>query len=70
MSKLILGGARSGKSSYAESLALAYDNVHCIATAIAVDEEISKRIDRHRSRRHSHWKTIEAPVCLGKHWIR
>ena len=65
MSILILGGARSGKSRYAESLAKNYNNVTYIATATAVDEEIEKRIETHRRDRPSNWKTIEAAVKLS-----
>ena len=65
MCKLILGGARSGKSRFAESLALNYENVHYIATAIAVDEEIRQRIKVHQSQRPDHWITIEAPLQLA-----
>ena len=66
MCKLILGGARSGKSSYAESLALNYDDVHYIATAVAIDEEIKQRIKIHQSQRPDHWKTIEASIQLAE----
>ena len=56
----LLGGARSGKSSYAEELA---NNIGCktayIATAQITDEEMQKRIDIHRSRRPIGWKTFE-----------
>lgn len=56
----LLGGARSGKSSYAEELA---NNIGCktayIATAQIIDEEMQKRIDIHRSRRPIGWKTFE-----------
>ena len=65
MCKLILGGARSGKSRYAESLASHQDNVVYIATAVAVDEEIKQRIAIHQSERPSHWRTIEAPQKLA-----
>lgn len=63
---LILGGARSGKSRYAETLArdsgLA---VTYIATAIAGDEEMQARIARHRADRPVDWPTIEAPQALA-----
>ena len=65
MSKLILGGARSGKSRYAESLASSHNNVYYIATATDVDDEIKQRIKIHQSQRPEHWKTIEAPVKLA-----
>jgi adenosylcobinamide kinase/adenosylcobinamide-phosphate guanylyltransferase len=56
----LLGGARSGKSSYAEELAKNLCNeVAYIATAEIIDEEMQKRIDVHRSRRPIFWKTFE-----------
>lgn len=56
----LLGGARSGKSSYAEELAKNLsDEVAYIATAEITDEEMQKRIDIHKSRRPVMWKTFE-----------
>jgi adenosylcobinamide kinase/adenosylcobinamide-phosphate guanylyltransferase len=59
----ILGGARSGKSVFAEKLARERggDAVLFIATAEAGDEEMKARIAEHRARRPSTWETIEAP---------
>jgi adenosylcobinamide kinase/adenosylcobinamide-phosphate guanylyltransferase len=64
---LILGGARSGKSRYAQQLAgeLA-ERVLYVATATAGDEEMAERIARHRAERPSHWRTLEAPVQVGR----
>lgn len=63
---LILGGARSGKSTYAENLARAQTgSVLYVATAIAFDEEMRVRIARHRAERPSHWQTLEAPTQTG-----
>lgn len=57
---LILGGARSGKSSYAVELAKKISKkVAFIATAAASDEEMVKRINLHRISRPRHWKLIE-----------
>lgn len=64
---LILGGARSGKSRHAETLALATQRpVTYIATARAGDAEMAARIAHHRSRRPSGWNTVEAPVHLAR----
>lgn len=59
---LITGGARSGKSSFAESLAQKMsENISYIATAQALDEEMRERITEHRKRRPKNWKTYEEP---------
>ena len=57
----VLGGARSGKSVFAEGLARKYNDVVYIATAEVKDEEMRDRIQIHRARRPFNWKTIEAP---------
>jgi adenosylcobinamide kinase / adenosylcobinamide-phosphate guanylyltransferase len=71
---VVLGGARSGKSAYAEQLAMASGaEVIYIATARAGDEEMALRIGRHRERRPSHWNSVEEPLALGAalaHWCR
>ncbi len=62
---LILGGARSGKSTLAERLALGSGmRVAFIATATASDEDMQDRIARHRSSRPTEWTTIEEPLDL------
>ncbi len=60
---LILGGARSGKSSYAQRLAheLGGERVLFVATAEAGDEEMQARIADHRRSRPAGWRTVEAP---------
>ena len=63
---LILGGARSGKSAYAEKLAK--DSglpVTYIATAQVYDDEFKARVQHHKDRRPKHWQLIEAPHLLG-----
>ncbi|TMF99530.1 MAG: bifunctional adenosylcobinamide kinase/adenosylcobinamide-phosphate guanylyltransferase [Chloroflexi bacterium] len=62
---LILGGARSGKSAFANRLGLQSGRaVTFIATATADDEEMAERIGRHRAERSSSWTTVEAPLEL------
>lgn len=64
---LILGGARSGKSAYAQRLAreLGGDAVLVVATATAGDAEMAQRIDRHRQSRPLRWRTLECPRHIG-----
>jgi adenosylcobinamide kinase/adenosylcobinamide-phosphate guanylyltransferase len=63
---LILGGARSGKSSYAQSLAEeSGKSVTFLATAQALDQEMSARIQKHRAERSGHWKTLEIPLGIS-----
>lgn len=63
---LILGGAASGKSRYAESLAERHPGeLLYVATAQAGDREMAARIARHRQARGVRWQTHEAPVDLA-----
>lgn len=58
----ILGGARSGKSAYAEQRAGEYeDDVIYCATAQILDDEMRDRVMRHQKRRPQAWRTVEAP---------
>ena len=63
--ELILGGARSGKSSYAQKLAEeSGKSVTFLATAQALDEEMSARIRKHQSERPQQWQTFEIPFDI------
>lgn len=62
---LVLGGARSGKSRYAEGVIRGLPAPWCyVATAEAGDSEMAARIARHRSERGEGWLTVEAPLDL------
>ena len=63
---LVLGGARSGQSVYAERLAAqSGKEVVYIATARAGDDEMAARIAHHRQQRPSEWTTVEQALALG-----
>lgn len=66
MGKIILvtGGARSGKSTFAEQYACSLGNkLAYIATAQVLDEEMADRVKLHQERRNNNWRTFEAPVA-------
>jgi adenosylcobinamide kinase/adenosylcobinamide-phosphate guanylyltransferase len=63
---LVLGGARSGKSAFAERLAAESGAaVVYVATATAGDEEMAERIGLHQSHRPSSWQTLEIPTGVA-----
>jgi adenosylcobinamide kinase/adenosylcobinamide-phosphate guanylyltransferase len=80
MLNFVIGGARSGKSRYAENLAKSQEaqgkSVFYVATAATqrvdsngqtcVDQEMLQRIEIHQSDRPSHWQTIETPIYLSQ----
>lgn len=71
MIELIMGGARSGKSGYALSVAEAHDvnrnmNLHFIATAEARDNEMTNRIEQHQRARGARWHLVEEPLYLSR----
>lgn len=64
--QLIIGGASSGKSEYAETLASAAgERVLYIAMAQVLDEEMAERVSHHRESRPKHWRTVETWHDLG-----
>lgn len=64
---LVLGGARSGKSSHAEALIAAHPAPWTyVATAQAFDDEMVERIAHHRARRDGRWRTVDAPLDLAE----
>ncbi len=67
MNTLILGGARSGKSRFAQELVQKHGGmVLFVATAEAGDSEMCRRIERHKNERPSDWRTLEAVTHIGK----
>lgn len=65
---LITGGARSGKSSFAQQLAEAQsESPVYLATARIWDEDFARRVKRHQSDRDGRWQTLEEEKLLSKH---
>ena len=63
---LVLGGARSGKSRYAEAIAAGHEGQKVyVATAEPGDAEMAARIAHHKARRDAGWTTIEAPLDIA-----
>lgn len=66
MRTFVIGGARSGKSSLAAKWAAERSqDVCCVVTATASDDEMAARIDAHKLERPEHWRVREAPVKLA-----
>ncbi len=64
---LLLGGARSGKSTFAQELACQMSNkVLFVATGEAFDDEMRARIEEHKKNRPKSWRTLEASHNIGK----
>jgi adenosylcobinamide kinase/adenosylcobinamide-phosphate guanylyltransferase len=64
---LVLGGARSGKSAFAQELASELgDRILFVATGTAMDEEMRHRIELHQKTRPASWRTIEVPTSVGQ----
>lgn len=63
---LVLGGVRSGKSAFGERIATRLgERGLYIATASGIDEEMRRRIERHRAQRPGLWRTLERPLQVG-----
>ena len=67
---LITGGARSGKSGFAERLAMLGNRVLFVATAEALDDDMACRIAAHRAGRPSAWDTLEEPRAVPQAILR
>ena len=65
MLTLILGGARSGKSRFAQSLCSSAQRIAYLATSLPQDEEMQARITRHQLDRPSQWTTFEEPLKIS-----
>jgi adenosylcobinamide kinase/adenosylcobinamide-phosphate guanylyltransferase len=63
---LVLGGARSGKTGFAERLAMrAGESPLYLATAQALDAEMADRVRMHQQQRHKRFATLEEPIALS-----
>ncbi|OGR15360.1 MAG: bifunctional adenosylcobinamide kinase/adenosylcobinamide-phosphate guanylyltransferase [Desulfobacterales bacterium RIFOXYA12_FULL_46_15] len=62
----VIGGCRSGKSSFAldEANRIAKKNKYFIATSLPLDSEMEKRVEKHQKERGKDWQTIEEPVLI------
>ena len=71
MMHFVVGGARSGKSGFAQQLVAQAESmsqlpVHYLATATPFDDEMCERITHHQNDRPAHWQTHEAPLLLAE----
>jgi adenosylcobinamide kinase / adenosylcobinamide-phosphate guanylyltransferase len=66
MVTLVLGGVRSGKSHYAQQLGERVPRVVFVATARPGDDEMRRKVERHRGSRPKHWQTVEEPLSLAE----
>ena len=66
MLTLLIGGARSGKSRYGQSICAGGARVAYVATARAEDDEMRVRITRHRGERPVGWLTVEEPLAVAE----
>ena len=63
----VTGGARSGKSDFAQDLAEKLEGKRLfLATAQAFDEEMHRRIEKHKEQRGNRWDTLEEPIYIGR----
>lgn len=68
---LITGGQRSGKSNFAQEMALALSsNPIYLATAKIWDDDFQERVDRHKADREKNWENIEIPIFISKVDVR
>ncbi len=65
MLSLVIGGARSGKSRFAQSLGADSSRAVFIATLRAEDAEMAARVEQHRRDRPAHWLTVEEPLQIA-----
>ncbi|MTI79449.1 MAG: bifunctional adenosylcobinamide kinase/adenosylcobinamide-phosphate guanylyltransferase [Firmicutes bacterium] len=64
---LVTGGASCGKSGFAEKMASSiHEDVTYVATAAVLDDEMERKVERHRLMRPKHWKTVEETINLDK----
>lgn len=70
MITLVLGGARSGKSQYGESIIESMGGGLYLATSRVWDTEMAERVKEHQTRRTQLWQTVEAPIAVADEIIK